>query len=316
MRDSVDYEVPAIDWERSAAQVLTLERVHGISLGDVAGLDTAKADRKALAEKLVTAFLTQSLVNGFFHADLHQGNLFMGENGQIIAVDFGIMGRLDKKTRHTLAQILYGFILRDYEALAQAHFDAGYVPATESKEDFAQALRAIGEPIAGRPIKEISLGRLLAQLLETTATFSMQTQPQLLLLQKTMVMAEGIALNLYPDVNMWEIARPVIEDWMRANIGPRAELRTLGKDLLKTLRRLPVIIEHGEETLASLTRDGIRLHPETVKALANSYQSPQKSKQPAGPFLWAFIGGIIRRLTLNFTSFMLKIIFLQKPAVN
>ena len=300
MRANSDYEIPAIDWERSAAHVLTLERVHGISLGDDAALDKAGADRKALAEKLVGAFLTQSLVHGFFHADLHQGNLFMGEHGQIIAVDFGIMGRLDKKTRHTLAQILYGFILRDYEALAQAHFDAGYVPATESMEDFAQALRAIGEPIAGRPLKEISLGRLLAQLLETTATFSMQTQPQLLLLQKTMVMAEGMALSLYADVNMWEIARPVIENWMRENVGPRAELKSLAKDLLKSLRRLPVIIEHGEETLASLTQDGIRLHPDTVKALANDYRHGHKPGVSAAPFVWAFIGGILGVLVTLF----------------
>jgi ubiquinone biosynthesis protein len=300
MQGNPDYDVPAVDWERSAAQVLTLERIHGVSLSDSEGLDRAGADRKALATKLVTAFLTQALEHGFFHADLHQGNFFMGAEGQVVAVDFGIMGRLDKKTRHTLAVILYGFITRDYEGLAEAHFAAGYVPANQSREEFAQALRAIGEPIAGRPIKDISLGRLLAQLLETTATFSMQTQPQLLLLQKTMVMAEGLALNVFPDVNMWEISHPVIEGWMRENLGLKAEIKALGLDLLKTLRRLPGLIEQGEEAIAGLAKDGIRLHPDTVKALAQEFGGGQKPARSGNPFLWAVMGGILGALVTLF----------------
>jgi ubiquinone biosynthesis protein len=293
MKSNPDYEVPAVDWERTGTRVLTLERVSGISFSDSEGLDRVHADRKALAEKLVTAFLTQALYHGFFHADLHQGNLFRGEHGQIIAVDFGIMGRLDQKTRHTLAEILYGFITRDYDSLAEAHFKAGYVPESESRQEFAQALRAIGEPIAGKPIKDVSLGKLLAQLLETTATFSMQTQPQLLLLQKTMVMAEGVALNIDMDVNMWEISRPVIEGWMKENLGPAAQARTLAKDLFQTLRRLPAMFERFEKAMDETSSEGLRLHPDTVKALADKSHFKDNNNPIASPFLWALLGGVL-----------------------
>lgn len=290
MQFNPDYQVPAVVWDRTAARVLTTERIHGISFSDVAGLDHAGADRKALAAKLVTSFLTQALFHGFFHADLHQGNLFMGADGQVIAVDFGIMGRLDKKTRRTLAHILYGFITRDYYGLAQEHFDAGYVPADQSIDEFAQALRAIGEPIAGKPIREISLGKLLAQLLETTAAFSMQAQPELLLLQKTMVMAEGVALNIDPDVNMWEIAQPVIESWMRENLGFESQLRDFGRSLVETVRRLPVILKHAESSYEELAAKGIRLHPETIKSLQEAISKPTPKPGATSPFLWTLLG--------------------------
>lgn len=288
-----DYQVPFVVWQRTSARVLTTERIHGISFSDIAGLDRVGADRKALAAKLVRSFLTQALFNGFFHADLHQGNLFMGADGQVIAVDFGIMGRLDKKTRRTLAHILYGFITRDYYGLAQEHFDAGYVPADQSIDEFAQALRAIGEPIAGKPIRDISLGKLLAQLLETTATFSMQAQPQLLLLQKTMVMAEGVALNIDPDVNMWEIAQPVIESWMHENLGFKSQLRDFGQSLVETIRRLPVILKHAESTYEELAAKGIRLHADSIKALQETISHTAPKPSAASPLLWAFLGAFL-----------------------
>ncbi len=288
------YKVPSVDWQRTSARVLTVERIHGVSFGDQAALDAAGADRKMLADRLITAFLSQALFHGFFHADLHQGNLFMGKDGEIIAVDFGIMGRLDRKTRRTLAEILYGFITHDYYGLAQAHFDAGYVPADQSIDEFAQALRAIGEPIADKPIREISLGKLLAQLLQTTATFSMQTQPQLLLLQKTMVMAEGVALNINPDVNMWEISRPVIESWMTENLGAEPQMRELTGRVWDTARRLPVILEKTEATLKSMAVDGIKLHPDSVRSIQAGTPRPRSGTA----FAWGLLGGIIGALVV------------------
>ncbi|RMB00641.1 2-polyprenylphenol 6-hydroxylase [Eilatimonas milleporae] len=241
------YRVPSFDWHLTSRRVLVLDWVSGIRLGDRAGLSAAGFDLPALASRVVRVFLKQAMRDGYFHADLHQGNLLVEADGTIAAIDFGIMGRLSVKERRFLAEILYGFISRDYQRVAQIHFDAGYVPADQSVEAFAQAMRAIADPIMDLPVEQISAGRLLAQLFATTERFSMQTQPQLLLLQRAMVMAEGLALHLDANANMWEISRPVLEDWMRDNLSPEARLsEALGRIPYLT-SRLPMLIERWLE---------------------------------------------------------------------
>ena len=237
------YRIPTIEWELTARRVMTLEWVEGIRVSDAAGLKKAGHDMSALGTTIVQVFLKQALRDGFFHADLHQGNLIVEPSGTIVAVDFGIMGRLTKLERRFLAEILYGFIRRDYDRVAEVHFDAGFVPAGESLEEFSQAMRAIADPIMDLPVEEISAGKLLAQLFATTERFKMQTQPQLLLLQRTMVMAEGMALHLHPKSNMWQISEPVIEHWVRANLSPEIQLADAINQLPRLIERLPSRIE-------------------------------------------------------------------------
>lgn len=240
------YDVTEVDWDRTSRQVLTTNWVDGISLKKLDEIKKAGLDTNKLAEHLVQSFLGQALNDGFFHADLHQGNLFACDNNKITAIDFGIMGRIDLKTRRGLADILYGFANQDYDRVAKAHFDLGYVPKDQDYTKFKQAIRAIGEPVVGKPLSEISAGRLLGQLFETTSTFNMQTQPQLILLQKTMVTAEGVALNLNPDINMWEVSRPVIEKWVSENLNPLAMIKDTAKTTFEMLSRLPQIVEDVE----------------------------------------------------------------------
>ncbi|MBW7836704.1 MAG: 2-polyprenylphenol 6-hydroxylase [Sphingomonadales bacterium] len=283
------YSVPAVIWPLTARRVLTLERVYGIPVGDRPALVAAGVDLPALAAHLVQTFLSQALVHGFFHGDLHHGNLFASPDGRLIAVDFGIMGRLDTETRRTMAEILYGFLERDYERVADAHFRAGYVPASQSRAKFAQALRAIGEPIADRPLRDISLGNLLAQLLKTTETFAMQTQPQLLLLQKTMVMVEGVASQLDPEINMWEASRPVIEKWIKDNLSPAARLKTLGEAALHAAERLPAALANLDAVLEESRAAGFKLSPETLAQLRTVSPNPS----PWRPMIYGFLGGLI-----------------------
>lgn len=237
------YRIPVVEWELTARRVMTLEWVDGIRVSDAAALEKAGHDMQALGTTIVQVFLKQALRDGFFHADLHQGNLIIEPSGTIAAVDFGIMGRLTKLERRFLAEILYGFIRRDYDRVAEVHFDAGYVPAGESLEEFSQAMRAIADPIMDLPVEEISAGKLLAQLFATTERFKMQTQPQLLLLQRTMVMAEGMALHLHPRSNMWQISEPVIEHWVRANLSPEIQLADAINQLPRLIERLPSRLE-------------------------------------------------------------------------
>ncbi|TNE61405.1 MAG: 2-polyprenylphenol 6-hydroxylase [Alphaproteobacteria bacterium] len=243
MNGEAGYRLPAIDWDRTAERVMTLEWVDGIRLADKDALVAAGHDLTALGERVVQVFLKQALRDGYFHADLHQGNLIVEPTGTIVAIDFGIMGRLSKPERRFLAEILYGFIRRDYIRVAQIHFDAGYVPKGQSLEEFAQALRSIADPIMDLPVAEISAGKLLAQLFATTERFAMQTQPQLLLLQRTMVMAEGMALHLNPESNMWQISEPVIEAWIRDNLSPEARLAEALQALPRLIERLPMRLE-------------------------------------------------------------------------
>jgi ubiquinone biosynthesis protein len=242
-RDDPNYRTPSIDWDRTAQRVLTLERVHGIPIGDRAAIAAAGHDPDAIMQKCAETFFYQVFRDGFFHADMHGGNAFVDCEGRIVPVDFGIMGRIDEDTRGYLAELLVAFLRRDYRAVAEVQFRAGYVPSHQSIDLFAQACRAIGEPIFGKASHEISIARLLAHLLRVTEQFEMAVQPQLLLLQKTMLMAEGMGTRLNPTVNIWELARPLIEDWMRTHFGPRATVGRAVEDLAQGLRRLPRLID-------------------------------------------------------------------------
>ncbi|MFW5881479.1 MAG: 2-polyprenylphenol 6-hydroxylase [Roseicyclus sp.] len=240
------FEVPAVEWFLSSRRVMTLAWAEGLPLSDLAAIDAAGHDRKAIATRVLQMFLRHALRDGFFHADMHQGNLKVAPNGDVVALDFGIMGRIDAYTRRVYAEILYGFIRKDYRRVAEVHFEAGYVPADRDIGEFAQALRSVGEPIFGMDASRISMGRLLAYLFEVTERFGMETRTELILLQRTMVVVEGVARSLDPSMNIWTVARPVVEEYIRENVGPRA----LARDLLMTGRvlarfgpRLPQLAE-------------------------------------------------------------------------
>ena len=241
------YYIPEIDWRRTARRVLTLEWLDGIKLSDREALIAAGQDCNALAKTLVRAFLRQAVVDGFFHADLHHGNLFALADGRIAAIDFGIMGRIDRRARIWLAEILYGLITGNYRRVAEIHFEAQYVPAHHNVEEFATALRAAGEPIRGLPVKDISVGRMLESLFSITRDFDMPTQPHLLLLQKTMVMNEGVASALDPDINMWETAEPFISEWIRSELGPEAYYADRIIELVRAAKKIPELIQRLDE---------------------------------------------------------------------
>ena len=233
------FNVPKIYWNYTTKKILTLDKVNGVSIREQKKLENQGINLKYLAENLIQHFLKQAVRDGFFHGDMHQGNLFVDPKGNIIPVDFGIMGRLDKNNRKFLAEILYGFIQRDYVKVAEVHFQAGLVPQNASKDEFAQALRSVGEPIFGQSIKDISGGNLLAQLFEITEKFNMATQPPLLLLQKTMVVVEGVARKLYPETNIWEVSKPVLEDWLKNLKSPKSTIDTALNTSAEIIKRIP-----------------------------------------------------------------------------
>lgn len=280
-RDDPDVIIPAIDWQRTGRRVLTVDRIDGIPIEDRDALLEAGIDLAALAERLIRIFLKQALRDGYFHADMHHGNIFVASDGRIQLVDFGIMGRLDIHTRRFMAEMLGAFLSGNWRRAAEVHFEAGYVPADRSVDAFAQACRAIGEPILDRPVTEISIGRLLAQLFQITDTFGMRTQPHLLLLQKTMVTVEGVARSLDPDINFWEAARPVVEEWARVNMGPQAHLRDMSGNLAELARRLPKIGQGLAALADTLQADGLRLSTDSLRELARIQKASRR------PLLWA-----------------------------
>ena len=231
------FRVPQVDWQRTGRNVLTTERVAGIRIDDRAALIAAGHDIGDLLHKAAEAFFNQVFRDGFFHADLHPGNMFVEPDGAIAVVDFGIMGRLDRQTRFFLADMLVGFLTGDYRRVAEVHFAAGYVPPHRSVDAFTQACRSIGEPILGRPLHEISIARLLAQLFQVTEQFEMETQPQLLLLQKTMVLVEGVGRRLDPSVNIWALARPLVEDGCATTAAPRRSCASAFDSVVEAARR-------------------------------------------------------------------------------
>ncbi len=261
--EDAGFVVPEVEWFLCSRRMMTLAWADGIPMSDLAAIDAAQHDRKALANGVLQMFLRHALRDGFFHADMHQGNLKVGANGDIIALDFGIMGRLDEYTRRVYAEILYGFIRKDYRRVAEVHFEAGYVPADRDIDQFAQALRSVGEPILGMDASRISMARLLAYLFEVTERFGMETRTELILLQRTMVVVEGVARSLDPQINIWQVARPVVEDYITRNVGPKALIRDLA---------------HTAQVLA---RFGPRL-PQLAEAalLAQANPTPERRRSP------------------------------------
>ena len=268
-----DFRVPSVDWNLTGKDVLTLEWIDGTPLSDRAALVAKGFDLPSLGRAVIQTFLRQAMRDGFFHADMHPGNLFVDANGQLVAVDFGIMGRLGHKERRFLAEILHGFITRDYRRTAQVHFDAGYVPAHHSVDAFAQAIRAIGEPIHNRTAEDISMAKLLTLLFEVTAIFDMRTRPELLLLQKTMVVVEGVARGLDPRLDMWSTAEPVVSEWVLRHLGPAGRIEDAANGVLEIGRFLsdvPEVLGRTARLMDQLdvaTRDGIVLAPDTVEKI-------------------------------------------------
>lgn len=245
------YMVPAIDWDRTAGRVMTMDWVHGIKISDRAAIAAAGHDLTEIAARLVNTFLHQAIAEGFFHADMHQGNLFVTPDGRIAAIDFGIMGRIDRRARLWLAEILYGLITGNYRRVAEIHFEAQYVPAHHDVAEFTTALRAVGEPMRGKPVKDLSIGQMLDGLFAITRDFDMETQPHLLLLQKTMVMVEGVATALDPDINMWDVGGPYVRGWLRDELGPEAKAADALIENWRTLTRLPDLVRRIEERFPS-----------------------------------------------------------------
>ena len=288
-----DFRVPEVDWQRTAARVLTTEWVEGTPLRDPAVLEAAGQDPKHIAVLLVRAFLTQALRDGFFHADMHPGNLFVDAQGRLVAVDFGIMGRLDYPMRRFMAETLAGFLARDYRRVAEVHFDAGFVPRNHDLELFAQGLRAIGEPIFGRGARDVSMAKLLQQLFDTTRRFDMKLQPQLVLLQKTMVVVEGVARGLDPDFDIWEASRPVVERWMLEHMGPQAQLRDAAEGvsaLGRLARDLPQLLRNAETVSTMLADGGLRLHPDTARDISEAQLARTRYMRIA---IWIAAGALV-----------------------
>ena len=269
-KQDLGFNVPKIYWNYTTKKILTLDKVDGVSIREHDKLQESGVDLKKLAENLIQYFLTQAVRDGFFHGDMHQGNLFVDKKGNIIPVDFGIMGRLDKNNRKFLAEILYGFIKRDYVKVAEVHFQAGLVPQDASKEEFAQALRSVGEPIFGQSIKDISGGNLLAQLFEITEKFNMPTQPPLLLLQKNMVVVEGVARKLYPETNIWDVSKPVLEDWLKSIKSPKASFDTAlntSAEIIKRIPNFPDLMDRADYALKLMAEGKLSLGIGSNKSL-------------------------------------------------
>ena len=247
------FSVPKIYWNFTSENVMTLDWIDGISIRENEKLINKNIDTKKIASDLIQHFLRHAIRDGFFHADMHQGNIFINNSGQIVPIDFGIMGRLDKLSQRFLAEILFGFIKRDYKKVAEVHLAAGLVPKEVPVNDLAQALRSIGEPIFGQSVKDISGGKLLKQLFDVTEKFNMQTQPQLLMLQKTMVVVEGVARKLNPETNIWETSKPVLEKWLTETKDPISSINETLKDSVDAIKKLPNLPEIMDKANQALT---------------------------------------------------------------
>ncbi|MEL6683321.1 MAG: 2-polyprenylphenol 6-hydroxylase [Pseudomonadota bacterium] len=271
------FDVPKVRWDLSGRRVMTLDWVEGTNIGINDALDAAGHDRTELAARVLQLFLNHALRDGYFHGDMHQGNLKVAANGDIIAYDFGIMGRIDEYTRRVYAEILFGFIRKDYQRVAEVHFEAGYVPADQDVDEFARALRAVGEPIFGMDASRISMARLLSYLFEVTERFGMETRTELILLQRTMVVVEGVARSLDPHMNIWLVAKPVVENYIKESIGPKALMRDLGKTAMILARFGPQLPRLAEDAL-------IRLH---------NPPPPPKPQRRIARLSWMALGGVL-----------------------
>ncbi len=297
-KNDIGFIVPKIYWNFTSENILTLDWVDGVSIRDKAKILETGKDPSKIASELIQHFLRQAVRDGFFHADMHQGNIFINLSGQIVPIDFGIMGRIDKLNRRYLAEILFGFIKRDYKKVAEVHLLAGLVPKNVSVDELAQALRSIGEPIFGQSIKDISGGKLLKQLFDITEKFNMQTQPQLLLLQKTMVVVEGVSRKLDPETNIWETSRPVLESWLKETKDPIKNVVETLKDsaeIIKKFPELPKVMDNANQALAFLASGQIPQNTNSYSSL-NEKKNEMKSirnQSIIGILLLVFLGLIV-----------------------
>ena len=297
-KNDAGFFVPKIYWNYTSEKVLALDWVDGVSIREKDLIYDRNIDVKNIASNIIQHFLRHAVRDGFFHADMHQGNLFINESGQIVPIDFGIMGRIDKLNRRYLAEILFGFIQRDYKKVAEVHLIAGLVPNDVNVDELAQALRSIGEPIFGQSVKDISGGRLLKQLFDITEKFNMPTQPQLLLLQKTMVVVEGVARKLNPETNIWETSRPVLEKWLRETKDPINNFTETLKDsaeVLKKLPELPQMMEKANQALTFLASGQIPQNTNSYSAMKNKELEMKSFRNQSiiGLLLLVFIGFMV-----------------------
>ena len=275
-KEDAEFRVPSVNWDLTAREVLTMEWIDGIPLHDIEQIVAQGHDRIALGRIVIQSFLRHALRDGFFHADMHPGNLFVDEASRLCAVDFGIMGRLGMKERRFLAEILLGFITRDYRRVAEVHFEAGYVPPRHSVDDFAQAIRAIGEPIHQRSADQISMAKLLTLLFEVTGLFDMRTRTELVMLQKTMVVVEGVARSLDPQLNMWTTAEPVVRGWIERNLGPIGKIEELGRgavSLAGMIGQLPTLANRAEtltQLLSEASEKGFPLDARSIEEIGRA----------------------------------------------
>jgi len=293
LKDNDSVRIPDIVWPLTSRRVLTLEWIDATPINDFAALESKGVDRKRLARSIIELFLTQALMKGFFHADMHQGNLMIDNDGRLALVDFGIMGRLDETTRRTFAEIIHGFVTRDYHRTAKVHFDAGYVPKTHSIDAFAQGLRAVGEPLFGLPADKVDMSRVLQQLFDVTALFDMHLRPELVLLQRTMVSVEGVARALDPQINMWEAATPIVRNAIAEAIGPRRQMERLRDATQKALDIAPHLPRYVEIIAAAseqVSADRLALSRQTTDELARALSSQGRLSRAA---LWFAGAGAI-----------------------
>jgi len=288
-KNDAGFRVPQIYWHFTNENIMTLDWIEGVSIRETEALQKKNIDTKKIASDIIQHFLRHAVRDGFFHADMHQGNIFIDNNGQIVPIDFGIMGRLDKLSKRFLAEILFGFIQRDYKKVAEVHLVAGLVPKNVPVDDLAQALRSIGEPIFGQTVKDISGGKLLKQLFDVTEKFNMQTQPQLLMLQKTMVVVEGVARKLDPSTNIWETSKPVLESWLRETKDPINTLNETLKSTTEVIKRLPEFPEIMDKANQALTF----LASGQIPQNSNSYASLNDKKSEMITFRNQSIVGLL-----------------------
>ena len=295
-RDDAEFHVPSVNWDLTARDVVTMEWIDGIPLHDIDQIAAQGHDRIALGRIVIQSFLRHALRDGFFHADMHPGNLFVNASGRLCAVDFGIMGRLGPRERRFLAEILLGFITRNYRRVAEVHFEAGYVPMYHSVDDFAQAIRAIGEPIHQRSADQISMAKLLTLLFEVTGLFDMRTRTELVMLQKTMVVVEGVARSLDPHLNMWTTAEPVVRDWIERNLGPLGRIEEVGRGALSLatmIGHLPTLANRAETLAQQLSEASEKGFPLDARSIVEIGRAEARRNRWGNLALWVIAGVLV-----------------------
>jgi ubiquinone biosynthesis protein len=274
-QDSQLLYIPEVHWPLTRRNVMVMERISGIPISNIPKLKEAGIDLVALSERGVEIFFTQVFKHNFFHADMHPGNIFVADDGKYLAVDFGIVGTLNPEDQRYLAENFLAFFNRDYRRVAELHVKSGWVPSSTREDEFEAAIRTVCEPIFEKPLKDISFGQLLLRLFQTARRFNMEVQPQLVLLQKTLLNIEGLGRELNPDLDLWRTAKPFLENWMHERVGPKAVFANVKKQMPGWLERLPEIPDLVYENL-QLVRDHVDLQKQQQKHTADLYKRLSK----------------------------------------